>query len=1211
MKITRLMFILAILLSAFRVTAQEPRPDTANFPYWIEMMQDESINFYDVVKAFETYWKDRPVTKGSGWKPFKRWEYMMRNGRIFADGTRKPANWNWNAYHQYKAANPKNTEGNWSSIGPVSYPSLGYKGLGRLNAIAFHPTDPNTIYVGAPSGGLWHTNDGGNTWNSDTDWLPTLGVSAIIVSYNNPSLIYIGTGDRDAGDAAGLGVMRSTDGGTNWEMWNNGMGDRTVGRMLQHPSNPQVLFAATSGGVYKTTDGGANWTLQKSGNFKDIEFKPNNPNVLYAVSGASLWRSTDGGLTFDQVTNGLSGGQRAMVAVTPANPEYVYLLVSNNSSGFKGLYRSADGGSSFVTMSTSPNILDWSCDGSGSGGQAWYDLELIADPANANLIFVGGVNVWKSFDGGATWQITGHWYGGCGVQAVHADQHVFEYSPVNNKLYVGNDGGIYSTSNHGQTWTEHTNGLIISQIYKIGQDASDTSHIIIGMQDNGTSTLLNNVWADSRGGDGMECIIDYQNPAYSYASLYYGDIARLYNNSGGYTIAANGKFGINEDGDWVTPYTLHTAEPNKMFIGYKNIWRGQNIRTTPQWLKISDNLAGNNGTNIRVVEHSEADPNLLYFARWDKKLFRSDNVNAAQPEWVNLSSALPANETPTALRPHPKNADIVYMSLSGKIYKSEDKGQNWTDISGTLPNVEYTSIAFYKRAHDGLYISSDIGVFYIDATLSDWIPFSNGLPVDASIREIEIAYVDTNNDHDRIRAGTYGRGTWSSGVYRAMPQAAFTSDVTTVPVTGQVKFTDLSAGIPSGWAWTFEGGTPSVSNQQNPIITYNTPGDFKVKLIVSNSLGVDSIAFEDYIHVSNAILPATGFYASNIAPCTGDMVYLYDTTLYGPVSWHWQFSPNTVSYYNGTFYTSQNPVVKFNENTEYTITLTATNPNGSSSVTREKYIHAGGYLLPFWENFESGSLSSKAWTVENPDQGITWDIAAVGGPNNGSYAASVRFFMYYLMNQRDRLISPPLNFEGFTKVILSFDHAYAQRYNQKDSLIVYVSQDCGINWTRVFAAGPDGNGIFETVPKTDLEFVPASADDWCGVGWGASCIQIDLSAWAGKTNCRIAFEAYNKLGNNLYIDNIVVSNSGVGLDEISQSGNLRVNPNPGNGLFEIQSPHKGQNEVEIFASDGRKVYAAKFSTQTFRIDIRELPAGIYLLKVVASGKTEMHKIIKK
>ena len=351
--------------------------DTANYPYWIEMMQDPSVNFFKVQRAFNTYWKDRPITKGCGWKPFKRWEYMMMN-RINPDGSRPAADETFNAYMTMKKS-VRSSNGNWISEGPAEIPGggpAGYEGLGRLNVVGFHPTDANKIYVGSPSGGMWQSSDGGQTWESHTDTLPTLGVSAIIIDKNNPDLIFIGTGDRDAGDAPGMGVFMSTDGGQTWSISNTGMGNKTVGKLLQHPSNTQILLAATTGGVYRSTDAGANWTQSKAGGFKDIVFKPGDPNTVYAAAGASFYRSTDNGITFIQITSGLTGGQRGTIAVTAANANYVYLLVSGNDSGFKGFYRSTDSGLNFTTRSTSPNIMDWSCDGSGTGAKAGMILPL-------------------------------------------------------------------------------------------------------------------------------------------------------------------------------------------------------------------------------------------------------------------------------------------------------------------------------------------------------------------------------------------------------------------------------------------------------------------------------------------------------------------------------------------------------------------------------------------------------------------------------------------------------------------------------------------------------------------------------------------------------------------------------------------------------------------------------------------------------------------
>ncbi|HZE21129.1 MAG TPA: sialidase family protein, partial [Desulfobaccales bacterium] len=259
--------------------------DTANYPYWIEMMQDPSVNFFTVQRAFNLYWEHRKITRGCGWKPFKRWEYMMQS-RVNPDGTRPAADLVYRSYEAYMK-NKKSMAGNWISQGPSQIPApgpAGYEGLGRLNVVAFHPTDANKIFVGSPSGGMWQSDDGGATWASNTDGLPTLGVSAILVDKSNPSTIFIGTGDRDAGDAAGMGVFKSTDGGLTWSPSNAGMGNVTVGKLIQHPTNSLVMLAATSGGIYRSADGGATWTQSQAGDFKDVVFKPSSPTYVYGTS---------------------------------------------------------------------------------------------------------------------------------------------------------------------------------------------------------------------------------------------------------------------------------------------------------------------------------------------------------------------------------------------------------------------------------------------------------------------------------------------------------------------------------------------------------------------------------------------------------------------------------------------------------------------------------------------------------------------------------------------------------------------------------------------------------------------------------------------------------------------------------------------------------------------------------------------------------------
>ena len=265
-----LLFFLIIQAYSQNLNVQQLQSDTSDYPYWIEMMQDPEVNFFDVQKAFNIYWQGREVTKGSGWKPFKRWEYLMES-RVNPDGSRPDPDKTWNEYFSYlkSHSNTRNNNGNWVNLGPFQIPDgKGYKGLGRINAIGFHPTNPGIFYIGAPAGGLWKTDDNGMTWTSNTDVLPTLGVSSILSNFLEPDIMYIGTGDRDAGDAPGLGVMKSNDGGETWALSNNGMGNKKVGRMIMHPDDPDMIIAATSGGVYKTTDGGENWYKPMGGNIK-------------------------------------------------------------------------------------------------------------------------------------------------------------------------------------------------------------------------------------------------------------------------------------------------------------------------------------------------------------------------------------------------------------------------------------------------------------------------------------------------------------------------------------------------------------------------------------------------------------------------------------------------------------------------------------------------------------------------------------------------------------------------------------------------------------------------------------------------------------------------------------------------------------------------------------------------------------------------------
>ena len=1185
--------------------------DTASYPYWIEMMQDPDANFFQVQRAFNQYWKDRKITRGCGWKVFKRWEYMMQS-RVNPDGSRPAPDATFNAYSEYEG-NSRSSAGSWVNMGPAQIPAPGppgYLGLGRLNVVAFHPTDPNKFYVGAPSGGMWQTTDGGLTWDTHTDTMPTLGVSAIVVDFSNPQAILIGTGDRDAGDAPGMGVFRSIDGGLTWSPSKTGMDNKTVGKIIQHPANSQIFLAATSGGIYRSVNGGSSWVNTQTGNFKDIHFKTNDPNIVYAAAGSDFYRSSNNGTGFTKINAGLTSGQRGVIAVTPANPDYVYFLQSDGTSGFKGLYRSIDAGLTFTTRSTSPNIMDWSCDGSGTGGQSWYDLALAADPVNPEIIFAGGVNVWKSTNGGTSWAINSHWYGGCNVAEVHADCHFLVYSPVNGYLYAGNDGGCWVTSNGGTTWNDKTAGMTIGQIYRLGQSQTVKNKVINGFQDNGSYTCTPTGWLSTGGGDGMECAIDYENAAFTYHTVYYGDIYRKINNGGEYHVAGAGVNGITESGAWVTPFCLSKADRKGMFVGYKNIWRSANVINSPvSWTKISDNLAGSNNSDMADVEHSQANTNIFYAARSDNKFFRSDNCLSNNPEWLNLTSSLPASGTASDIAAHPTDENIVYMTLARDVYKSVNKGQTWSNITGNLPDINMNAIAYYRNAPEGLYVGTDAGVYYKDQTTSGWIPFSSGLPANGRITELDIYYDNDSISQDAIRASTYGRGLWGSDMYHSAPLANFTASNTTIPVNCPISFTDLSTGVPTFYLWSFPGGNPSSSTIKNPEnIVYQNAGVYEVKLKVWNEFGTDSVIKSNYINVSNTLMPLANFSADKFVLCSGENVHFTDLTTNCPIGWMWEFNPSTVVFVDGTTASSQHPAVQFTDDGTYDVKLTTTNGVGAATVTHVGFIRQGGYYLPFTESFANG-FDTRHWQIKNQDLSITWDTITVGGISQGTKAVWMNFFDYSAITKRDQLISPVMDFTGYTTVNLSFRHAYEQRV-RKDSLIIYASGDCGASWQRIWGMGPNGTpNVFVTHPSTNAAFYPQSSDDWCGGSYGVGCYNIDLSTYAGEKDVKLMFESYTYFGNNLFLSDIAVSGPVSIPENNNLESRLKISPNPSDGKF-IVSLTNCTGDLNLTVSDvtGKTIYSENFINQngvfSKQLDLSKVNNGMYFLRV--SSETGIH-----
>lgn len=710
-------------------------------------------NFYQIQADFNRHWAGKKPGKGSGWKVFKRWEWFWEQ-RINPDGTFPDADANANAWQAYLDSHPlaaqRGAAPQWKSLGP-NYSDGGYRGTGRVNCVAVDPRNASIMWAGTPGGGLWKSENGGENWVPKTDGKASLGVSAIAFHPLNPDIMYIGTGDGDGSDTFSLGVWQSTDGGETWKptglQWSTNQ-QRTIRALVISPKDPLRLYCGANDGIYYTTNGGQSWSkvLNSNSAVSDIEIRPDNPEVLYACTNGAIHRSKNGGLNWQTVKSVQDAGRIAL-CVSPADPEFVGALCSaSGSNGFLSFLASSDGGQTFVERSTSPNILGWSTDGDGDGGQGWYDLCVAASPLDANEIYTGGVNIWKSVDGGYTWNAASHWYFSPEVPEVHADHHNLLFGP-DGALYNVNDGGVYKTDDHGASFAVLTGDLVISQMYRIGI-AQQNQAVIAGLQDNGTKFYnRQGMWSDVLGGDGMECIIDPSNPQIMYGSLYYGSFHRSKDGGRDWN-------GISQDlpdgsGAWITPIILNPLNPKQIWTGYQDLWRSNDQGDT--WEKVSEDLRS--GT-LLFLAMGTSDTTRLYAAT-SSSIYRSENSGK---NWTSISNGLPFG-TISRIAVHPDNADEVYITISGyqpntKVVRSRDGGKTWENFSGTLPNIPANCIAFHQNGKKGMYVGMDVGVYYRDSTMEDWVRYTEGLP-NTPITDLEI-----RTAANQLVAATYGRGVW-------------------------------------------------------------------------------------------------------------------------------------------------------------------------------------------------------------------------------------------------------------------------------------------------------------------------------------------------------------------------------------------------------------------------------------------------------------------
>lgn len=844
-----------LLLAAFaRAQTFLKEPPLENRP------ADKPATFWDVQKAFEEYWEGKMPSdteaenaEEEGYQQFKRWEAFMLQ-RTYPSGVFPSPEILYQQSRTYEipySAAARSTAG-WSFIGPHVVPGNG-GGAGRINCIEFDPNNSNIIWIGAACGGLWKSTDGGATWSSNTDLLPSLSISDIVIDPSNPQTMYIATGDKygiyyqyETWGHYSAGVMKSTDGGLTWNQTTLSFSLANVTviqRLILDPSNPNTLYAATNMGIFKTTDGGATWNNIRPGKVYDIEMKPGDNTTLYTGDSTGVLRSTNSGASWSPVASVSSTG-RTSIAVSAANPSVVYAWTEGGN-----FYYSNNSGVSF-TPRTDPS---GDCTPYG-----YYDMVLEVSQTNENVLFVGGLNVARTTDGGNSWTTVSDWAGWPNSNYVHADNHAQKFAPGSSTtIFSCNDGGIFKSSDQGTTWTDLSGGIDIKQYYRLASAFNNPNLIYAGAQDNGTDRVTGlNTATQVNGADGEECLVDFTDDNIVFVSSQGGYFQK--STDGGNTFNVLSQFGC----DWTSPIIMDPTNNNIMYLGASNVYKSTDNGNN--WTNVSSGSF--DGSCIYSLEVCYGSPSYVYAATFGH-IYRSVNGGNS---WTNITSNLPVSSAAiSGITISDSNPDAAWVTLSGfssgnKVYSTTDGGASWSNISGTLPNIPVNCIEYQNSSNDLLYIGTDMGVFYTDATLNDWYPYNTGLP-NVIIDELEIYYPTS-----KLRAATYGRGLWESDLQvstlmnlDASVISMITPPVTTCdsvltpevrirnagvnPLTSVDLYYRIDAQAWQQYSWT--GSLASFATDDITLMTYTlSPGAHTLKAYTTNpNASTDQNAFNDTI----------------------------------------------------------------------------------------------------------------------------------------------------------------------------------------------------------------------------------------------------------------------------------------------------------------------------------------------------------------------------
>ncbi|WP_338814546.1 T9SS type A sorting domain-containing protein [Bernardetia sp. Wsw4-3y2] len=918
---------------------------------------------------------------------------------------------------------------NWVERGPNN---VG----GRTRAIMYDPNDVTgkKVWAGGVGGGLWYTNDitvTNPTWVAVNNFWENIAISTIAYDPSNTQIFYVGTGEGwlNGGAQFGAGIWKTTDGGTTW----NRLASSTLAVTAEFAYITKLVVTPTgrvlatcrnggNGGVYSSIDGGATWIEVLNGEGgADLEVAANGDvyasiNFLAQYAGFStgqIHKSTDDGATWTNVTPASipANSGRIELASAPTNSQIVYAVASDGSN-IAFFKKTINGGTTWTDV-TVPKYLEQGTCAPGTQdftrGQAWYDLILKVNPTNADHVVVGGIDVHRSTDGGATWTGISYWTGGCG-EYVHADVHEFAYKPGSaDEMLVGSDGGISRTANvtaPTPNFADKNSGYNVTQFYAVAMDPANLSaNFLAGAQDNGTQrfTILGtNPTTEATGGDGAFCFIDQDNSNVQISSYVYNNYRISTDGGNSFTPVAT-----SNDGSFINPTDYDDAV--NLLYSYRATNGGLYRWAIPAGTKTSitvSNATGNT-THLKASPYSPAGTTTLYVGTSTGRVVRVENAHTGT-SFTGTNIAAAAMEGAVSVSSiefgASENEIIVtysnYGSTVQNVWYTNDGGTTWTskDNGHGLPNMPVRWAMFNPNDTRQVLIATETGVWSTEditaAPAADfWEPTSTGL---ANTR---CDMLQIRSSDNLVAVATHGRGLFTTNAFS--PAAALFGIDKKITYAGtNVLFTDYSAKATS-WSWDFgAGATPATATTVGPHnVTYSTGGVKTITLTINGGGSAELTMSKTVTVIPNRNVPYTLADGGNFEVNTSDFA---PENVSG--STPWERGNSAIAGKNGVV-SGANAWV-----TGLAVTTYGSNSNANLYAPNFDFSAAGNYTLSFQakHSFESGwdgmiveysTDKGASWSKLGPSvTGTNWYNSVTAGNGTGFGVGGTPFMSGTLTN---------------------------------------------------------------------------------------------------------------------------------------------------------------------------------------------------------------------